>query len=236
MSATHYSGPLRYSGKGDTGAWGTSLAIGIDTDLVSFMDDFLCVALDATNNWTVVKDTGAAAAIGADTLNGVLTLTSTATTDNDGASVQGNEVYKARADKSLWFETRLQCTDAVQSDICVGLTTNFVTNPEAMLTAPDRIVFQIDDENSSILCKTEVGGVETSTDSGIDLANNTYVTLGFRVIGTGQVQFFVNRELVATHTTNITQEELALAAMSLSGNATGTRVTTIDYLFAAQTR
>jgi hypothetical protein len=236
MSATHYSGPLRYSGKGDTGAWGTGLTIAADTDVVYFMDDFIGNALDGTNDWAIVKDTGAAAAIGADILNGVLTLTSAATTDNDGASVQGNEIFKARADKSLWFETRLQCTDATQTDICVGLTTNFVTNPEAMLTSPDRIVFQIDDENSSILCKTELGGVETSTDSGVDLVNSTYVTLGFRVIGTGQVQFFVNRELVATHTTNITLEELALAAMSLSGSATGTRVTTIDYLFAAQTR
>lgn len=236
MAATHYSGPLQYSGKGATGAWGTDLTTAVDTDVVTYMDDFTGVALDSTNDWTVVKDSGASAAIGADVLNGVLELTSAATTDDDGASVQGNEIFKAQADKSLWFETRLQCNDADQTDICVGFTINFATNPEAMLTATDRICFQVDDGNASILCKTESGGTETSTDSGVDLVDNTYVTLGIRVLGTGQVFFYVDRTQVAVHTTNIPTTELALAAMSLSGSATGTRKTTIDYMFAAATR
>lgn len=236
MAVTHFSGPIQYSGKGATGAWGTDLTIAANNDVVVYMDDFLGVALDATNDWTVVKDSGATAGLVADTVNGVLELTSTATTDDDGASVQGNEVFKAQADKVVWFETKLQCNDADQTDICVGLTVNFATNPEAMLTAADRIVFQVDDGNASILCKTESGGTETSTDSGIDLVDDTEVVLGFRVEGTGQVGFYVNRSLVATHTTNIPTTELALAAMSVSGSATGTRSTKVDYIFAAATR
>jgi hypothetical protein len=236
MAATHYSGPLQYSGKGATGAWGTDLTTTVDTDVVTYMDDFTGIALDSTNDWTVVKDSGASAGIGADVLNGVLELTSAATTDDDGASVQGNEIFKAQADKTIWFETKLQCNDADQTDICVGLTVNFATNPEAMLTAADRIVFQVDDGNASILCKTESGGTETSTDSGVDLVDSTYVKLSIRVSGTGQVFFYVDGTQVAVHTTNIPTTELALAAMSLSGSATGTRKTTIDYMFAAATR
>ena len=236
MAATHYSGPLQYSGKGATGAWGTDLTTSVDTDVVTYMDDFTGVALDSTNDWTVVKDSGASAGIGADVLNGVLELTSAATTDNDGASVQGNEIFKAQADKTIWFETELQCNDADQTDICVGLTVNFATNPEAMLTAADRICFQVDDGNASILCKTESGGTETSTDSGVDLVDSTYVKLSIRVSGTGQVFFYVDGTEVAVHTTNIPTTELALAAMSLSGSAAGTRKTTIDYMFAAATR
>jgi hypothetical protein len=237
MAVTHFSGPLQYSGKGTvTGAWGTDLTIAANNNVVEYLDDFLGVALDSTNDWTVVKDSGATAGILADTVNGLLELTSAATTDNDGASVQGNEVYKVGADKTVWFETRLQCNDADQTDICVGLTVNFATNPEAMLTAADRIVFQVDDGNASILCKTESSGTETSTDSGVDLVDSTDIVLGFRVSGTGQVEFFVNRKLVATHTTNIPTTELALAAMSLSGSATGTRSTKLDYLFASATR
>ena len=236
MAATHYSGPLQYSGKGATGAWGTDLTIGADNDVVVYMDDFLGVALDSTNDWTVVKDSGATAGIVADTVNGVLELTSAATTDDDGASVQGNEVFKVQADKVVWFETKLQCNDADQTDICVGLTVNFATNPEAMLAAADRIVFQVNDGDASILCKTESGSTETSTDSLVDLVDDTYVTLGFRVQSTGQVGFYVNRQLVATHTTNIPTTELALGAMSVSGSATGTRSTKVDYIFAAATR
>ena len=237
MAVTHFSGPIEYSGKGATGPWGTDLTIAANNDVVVYMDDFLGIALDATNDWDApVKDSGASAAIVADTVNGLLGLNSAATTDDDGASIQGNEVFKAASGKVIWFETILQNNDADQSDICVGLTVNFATNPEAMLAAADRIVFQVDDGNASILCKTESGGTETSTDSGVDLEDDTDVILGFRVNGTGTVEFYVNRNLVATHTTNIPTTELALAAMSVSGSATGTRSTKIDYIFAAATR
>jgi len=94
----------------------------------------------------------------------------------------------------------------------------------------------VNDGNASILCKTESGGTETSTDSLVDLEDDTYVTLGFRALGTGQVEFFVNRKLVATHTTNIPTTDLTVAAMSLSGSATGTRKTSVDYLLVSATR
>lgn len=236
MAVTHFSGPIEYSGKGATGAWGTDLTIAANNDVVVYMDDFLGVAVDATNDWTVIKDSSAAAAIVADTVNGVLGLTSAATTDDDGASIQGNEIFKAASGKSIWFETKLQNNKVAQSEICVGLTVNFATNPEAMLTAADRIVFQVNDGDASILCKTEASGTETSTDSGIDMVDDTYVTLGFRVSGTGRVDFYVNRNLVATHTTNIPTTELAMAAMSISGDNLGTRATLIDYIFASATR
>ena len=237
MANTHFSGPVLYSGKGQiTGEWGTDLPIAVNLDVFELFDDFVKVAVDDDDDWTVIKDTNATANVGADVVGGVLDLTSQATTDNDGASVQGNEIFLPAADKSVWFETRLQCNDADQTDICVGLTVNFATNPEAMLTAADRIVFQVDDGNASILCKTEASGTETSTDSGIDLVDDTYVTLGFLVTGTGLVEFYINHKLVAQHTTNIPATELAAAAMSLSGSATGTRRTRIDYLFAAATR
>jgi hypothetical protein len=121
------------------------------------MDDFTGIAIDKTNDWTELKDTNATVAIGADVLGGVVVLTSEATTDNDGASIQGNEIFAVAADRDVWFETKLFITDAEGDamDVCVGLTVNFATNPEAMLAAADRIVFQINDGDSNILCKTE---------------------------------------------------------------------------------
>ena len=77
----------------------------------------------------------------------------------------------------------------------------------------------------------------TTTDSGVDIASGTAVTLGLHVKSTGSVEFFVNRSLVATHTANIPDDEnLALGAMELSGSATGTKSMNIDYIFAAQDR
>jgi hypothetical protein len=237
--AVHFTGPILFAGKENPKKWFENLPIDRNPDYVIYMDDFTGVALDNTNDWTVVKDSSASAAIAADVVGGAVTLSSQATTDNDGASIQGNEIFAVASGKDIWFETKITPTDAEGDamDICIGLTVNFATNPEAMLTAADRIVFQVDDGDSNIDCVTEKDGTATTTDSGVDIASGTAVTLGLHVKSTGSVEFFVNRSLVATHTANIPDDEnLALGAMELSGSATGTKSMNIDYIFAAQDR
>jgi hypothetical protein len=163
-------------------------------------------------------------------------LTSAATTDDDGASIQGNEIFLPAADKRIWFETKLQGSLVADMDIFVGLVQNFATDPEAVLTASNRIGFQVNDGNASIICKCEATDVETSKDSEIDMVDATDIILGLVVIGITLVEYYVNRVLVATHTTNIPVTEMALAAFELSGSATGTRSLSIDYIFAAKQR
>ena len=71
------------------------------------------------------------------------------------------------------------------------------------------------------------------------MENDTYVTLGLVATkGTtlNKVQFYINRNLVGTSTTNIPTANMKVMAMSVSGDATGTKVTTIDYIMAAQNR
>lgn len=232
--ATHHNTPVLYSGYAAGYKDLREMPMSINPDYFCLEDDFV---YELDTGWTTVKDSGATVAIVADTVGGELAITSTATTDNDGGSVQGNEIFAVAADKNMFFQTRIKNNDVDQTDICVGFTVNFATNPENMLTATDRIVFQVDDGDASILCKTEKDGTETSTDSGIDMVDDTYIKLGIACSGTGKVEFFINDKLVATHSTNIPDDEnLAIAAMSLSGSASGTRVTTIDYLMGARTR
>jgi|TARA_R100000805_G_scaffold5339_3_gene6680 hypothetical protein len=232
--ATHHNTPVLYSGYAAGYKDLREMPMSINPDYFCLEDDFV---YELDTGWTTVKDSGATVAIVADTVGGELGITSAATTDNDGGSVQGNEIFAVAADKNMFFQTRIKNNDVDQTDICVGFTVNFATNPENMLTATDRIVFQVDDGDASILCKTEKDGTETSTDSGIDMVDDTYIKLGIACSGTGKVEFFINDKLVATHSTNIPDDEnLAIAAMSLSGSASGTRVTTIDYLMGARTR
>ena len=232
--ATHHNTPVLYSGYAAGYKDLREMPMSINPDYFCIEDDFV---YELDTGWTTVKDSGATVAIVADTVGGELGITSAATTDNDGGSVQGNEIFAVAADKNMFFQTRIKNNDVDQTDICVGFTVNFATNPENMLTATDRIVFQVDDGDASILCKTEKDGTETSTDSGIDMVDDTYIKLGIACSGTGKVEFFINDRLVATHSTNIPDDEnLAIAAMSLSGSASGTRVTTIDYLMGARTR
>ena len=221
--AVHFTGPILFAGKDSPRKWFENLPVDKNPDYVTYMDDFTGIALDTTNDWTVVKDSSATAALGADAESGTLVLTSQATTDDDGASVQGNEIFAVESGRAI--------------ELCIGLTVNFATNPEAMLAAADRIVFQVDDGDTNIDCVTEKDGTATTTDSGVDIADDTYVTLGFHVTDDAKVEFFVNRNLVATHTDNIPDDEnMTIGAMELSGSATGTKSATIDYLFASQTR
>ena len=232
--ATHHNPPVLYSGYASGYKDLREMPMSINPDYFCLEDDFV---YELDTGWTAIKDSGATVAIVADTVGGELAITSAGTTENDGGSVQGNEIFAVAANKNMFFQTRIKNNDVDQSDICVGFTVNFATNPENMLTATDRIVFQVDDGDASILCKTEKDGTETSTDSGVDMVDDTYIKLGIACSGTGKVEFFINDNLVATHGTNIPDDEnLAIAAMSLSGSASGTRVTTIDYLMGARTR
>lgn len=238
MANTHFSGPVLYSGTNTAASFAgmAEMPITINPAVFSVIDDFTGIAIDTTNDWTVVKDSGASVAIVADTFGGEVALTSAATTDNDGASIQGNEIFLAASGKNIYFSTRVKNTKVAQTDMCFGLTVNFATNPENMLTAADRIVFQVDDGDASILCKTEKNGTETSTDSGVDMVDDTYIVLSIAVEGVDAVRFYINGALVATHTTNIPTTELTVAAMSLSGDNLGTRATTLDYIIASETR
>ena len=241
MANTHFSGPVLFSAARPTLE---NLNIGAWPDQTRFMDDFTGILLDATNDWTVVKDSGASAALQADALNGVVDLTSAATTDNDGCSIQGNEIWglPSTAGQRLYFEARFQMSDVDQMDMFIGVCENFATNPEAIFTASNRIGFQIDDGDATPHLITESSDSETDTTlSGTtyDLSDATDVTVSFvatKGTTTDKVRFYINRTLVGTHTTNVPTANMTQAAAEVSGNATGTKSMSVDYIMVAQDR
>ena len=108
--AVHFTGPILFAGKDGQREWFGNLPVDKNPDYVVYFDDFTGVTLDATNDWTVVKDSGASAAIGADQESGTLVLSSTATTDNDGASIQGNEIFKiatGTSGRDIWYDSNI---------------------------------------------------------------------------------------------------------------------------------
>lgn len=232
----HFNGPLLNNDKNpESGARGlfSGMPTLIDPDFVSFFDDFN--KYDA-NEWVIVKDTGATI-VGADDRGGVIQVAATATTDNDGASLQApDESFQLSAGKKLWFESRLKVYTPSQCDVFVGLCETFSVNPEACLTSSNRVGFQITDGDASLLMKTEASAVETSTDSGSDASSEVYVKLGFYWDGSETVYFFVDRSYVGKHTTNVPSSYLLPAAMLLSGDAVNPHLLTIDYIMACMER
>jgi hypothetical protein len=234
MGNTRFTGPVLHSGN-RARPWLRDHPLTFSLDHFGIWDDFTEAVFNATDTWTVVKDTNASVAMVADTSGGEVILSSETTTDDNGASIQGNEIFLPVAGRKIWFAARMKAVDVTQHEFCIGLTQNFATDPEAMLTASNRIVFQSDDGATTLLAKTEVADSETSTTTTYTLANDTYVDLAFVVDGVGKVDFYVNGNLLATHTT-VPATELAVGAYSLSGVNTGTKTMTLDYIGATATR
>lgn len=230
--SSRFTGPLKDSGQYPGREWFEDLPVQFNPDYVALFDDFDREALDSgtDHRWNEVKDSGASISIASDELGGILDISSAATTDNDGGLLQGNEIFQAQTGKSLWFESRVRLHDADDQDFFVGLSETAATNPENILTASNRIGFQVSEGDASILCKAESGDTETSKDSEIDASDLTWMKLGFRLYSTSHVWFYVNRVLVATITTNIPTALMAPAIFSLSGSASGTFVTSADYI------
>ena len=240
--ATHFKGPVLFS---NASAF-ENLKMSMWPDQFTYFDDFNQGALDATHNWTIVKDSSATAAVVADSLNGEVNLTSANTTDNDGASIQAKQesfALPTTAGNKLYFETRVKISDATQTDFLVGFTETFATNPENALLSSNVIGFVKVDGSAIVKGTTESGDTQTLVEfadtTKSTMENDTYVTLGLVATkndSTNKVQFYINRNLVGTSTTNIPTANMKVMAMSVSGDATGQKVTTFDYIMAAQDR
>jgi len=235
---TKFTGSVRHAVKSDgPREWYADLPIGEEpVDYFYYFNDFLNTADYAAADWTITTvEAGAGSAteaIASDEKGGALLITND-DADNDSDSLQLNEeTFSLTSGKQTWFQTRLKINDADQTDYFIGLN---ITDTTPLVTT-DRVGFQIDDGNASILCKTEKNNTETSTDSGIDIVDDTYIALAFHWDGVNKVRFFINNSRVATHTTNIPDDEnLAVTIHIVNGEAVA-KTTTIDYIYSAQER
>jgi len=214
--------------------WFSNLPVQPGPDYSVYFNDFLNTADYAAADWTITTvETGTATeAIAADELNGGLKLTN-GTADDDSDSLQLNqENWALGAGKRMWMEVRLKISDATQSDFFVGLN---ITDTTPLVTS-DRVGFQKDDGSTAILAKSEKDSTETSTDSLQVVVADTYVKLGMYWDGMSAVAFFVNRNIVATHTTNNPDNENLAVTVHLQNGEAAAKNATIDYIYVCQER
>lgn len=242
--ATHFTGPVRNRRKeyGDR-EWYSDLPCG-ENEVCVYENDFLRSADYAAADWVITSteaggSTNSTIAISQAGDCGTLVITPGITENDSEVLQQSNdggttvqEPWRLDAGKKLWCEIDVSLADADQQDVFVGLNISDTTP----LTTTDRVGFQINDEDASILCKTEKDSTETSTDSGKDASDATTVKLGFRWDGVSKVDFFVDRAKVATHTTNIPDDEnLAITLYNATGEGAANALT-VDKIYVAQER
>lgn len=230
-------GSERGSGRG----FFSNLPVSLDMlDYCVDFDDFTRSVLDGTNDWIKVVDTSVTVLMGTGDLeNGAVTITSNATTDNDGGSMQRAETcFLVKSGKKLWFEARVKVSDADQGEMFIGLADNHATDPEAVIAdGLARVGFELIDGAATINTVIDNDTAPTRTVLSQSMSDDTYVRLGFRTDG-ASIRFYVNRALVSTQSipAAIAAVTLGPAFFHLSGNATGTHTAACDYIFACQQR
>jgi hypothetical protein len=220
----------------------SNLPIGFD-QLCDYHYDFIAgnkSLNDATNELIVVKDASASVLMGTgDVENGAITITSAATTDNDGGSFQRAETtFLCKSGKELWFEAKVKVSDADQGEMFVGLSDNFATDPEAVIVeGVARVGFELIDGAATINTVVDNDTAATKTVLSVSMSDATYVRLGFRTMG-DYVLFYVNRSYVGRTAipSAIAAVTLGPAFMHISGNDTGTHTAALEYLLAVQER
>jgi len=138
---------------------------------------------------------------------------------------------------TIWFESRLKSADVDQTNFGAGLVVTGISGSEGWSSA-NRISIESADGIGNIQFVTDSSSTTTTnyTTGAGTLTDATYVTVGFKVHGTSKVEFYVNRILAATHTTNIPTDELQGFLASVSGDASGTKSTDFDYWYCVNNR
>ena len=179
------------------------------------------------------SDNGEVIACADDAAGGYLTMT-TNDADDDSIEMQMNgEAWKLATGKTLVFEVRMKGADVSEFDWFVGLA---ITDTTVMTAVTDRIGFECPDSTGDIDAISEKDGSQTTTDSAQDLADDTFVTLRFEAEGTGKVRYYVDGSLVATHTTNIPEDEALTPTICIRNASGAARTMTLDYILVARDR
>lgn len=236
--ATHYTGPLLNKDKsaGDR-EWYSKLPIGQEIDYFIYWNDFLFDQDYAAADWTITTTEAGAGnaseALATDEKGGALLITND-DADNDSDELQQKqETWSLTSGKRCWYATRMKVSDATQSDFFVGLA---ITDTTIIDGTTDLVGFRKDDGDANIDVVTEKDSTETETDSGQDAADDTYVKLGFYYDGVSKVEFYIDDAKVATHTTNLPDNENLCITIALQNGEAAAKTMTVDYIYVCQER
>lgn len=195
----------------------------------TFFDDF---DRYTAANWTVTETQGSATQALVNGDGGWLQLVNSATND-DLVSLQNTvESFTFTAGQRLFFEARIAVDDATQSDVLVGLL-HQTTTP----FAPTDGVYFVKLDGDTALDFVEEAGDTATTESGIsDMADDTFITVGFYYDGVETVVYAVDGVVVGSiDITNLT-EDLLTPTFAVRNGEGAAKTMTIDYIYVAKER
>ena len=202
-----------------------------------YLDDFV----------TGSNETGEIGQYGWSFLNGAVTHLNTTGTNIDGTG--RGIIHRATAatiNQVASFFPLLQGTNTIfnmkdvlefRARLCLSSTLNVICRVGIMNDAtasgePVRGIYFETSSGPNWLATTRNNNTQTRTDTGVALASNTaFQTLRFFRREDGGIEFYINNNLVASHTTNIPSDPTwGLPALVLVPTTASSRAISIDYI------
>ena len=172
--------------------------------------------------------------------NGVLLLDSNSATVTQGIQIQRPAAnFVPKAGRTIFFEARVKVADTFdEAQLFIGLgniETAIIASSTVATTS--HIAFTTVTDDGILLSNIEKAGVG-DTGTGTTIAEDTWVTLGFKVNGLTDVTFYVNGAAVYKNTTTTAIPNVALSPSFVCQSGAGATdpIMHLDYWKCAQTR
>jgi hypothetical protein len=167
---------------------------------VLLQEDFNSYNAAATTGDYILTQATQGTAAKSTTEPGVLLLDSNSGTVTQGANLQrAKSMFIPAAGKDIWFEAKIAVDLAANAELFIGLSDIDTAIIGSSANASDNHVgWQCVTDDGVLLFSAEKAGTG-ATKAAVTLANNTYVRLGFHVIGVTEVEQYINGVLVGTN-------------------------------------
>lgn len=235
--ASSFTGPVRNKVKSDGArGWMSGLNLGKGPELCEYFNDFIAAQDYAAADWTInttEAGTGSATeALAADEKYGALLITNDDANDDVDNLQMTEENWLLESGKQVWYETRIKVADANDCDMFVGLAITDTTCRDAS----NKVGFLLADGSAALSAVNTKASTSETTASIHTVVDATYVVLGFHYDGKNKIEYYVDRSLKATHTTNIPDDENLAVSINIQNGAAAANTMHIDYIYVAQER
>lgn len=166
-----------------------------------------------------------------DEAGGVLLITNDAGDDDSDEFQLKGEAYQLLPGKPFWLEGKWKVSDSVESDFLFGAC---ITDTELIDGMTDGVYFLKSDASTALTYHCEKDSTDTSANTGLAMADATWIRPGIKFDGEGHVEYWVNGVKIATSATNIPDDELLRLSFAIQNGEAVAKTLSGCYIKAFQ--
>lgn len=204
------------------------------TDWFELFLEFLTTGAYVATDYTITSTGTPTIAVSTSEIGGALVLTTGATSGNNTFHDSKQLVWKFTSGKALEFEARIKLSNVADTDLVIGLQVTDTTP----LAVSDGIWFGKDNGDAFLDFHVAKGSVQTDLINVAQMANDTWIKIGFYYDGTDahKMQVFLNdQRFGAVPIANVPTAALCLS-IGVQTNSANARSLSVDYIRARQER